>query len=90
MRKAREGSLVSLICDSGDRYASTYYNPDWLKENQIEIQPYREVLETFLDTGNFKSLAIMGALAILLLVALRGVGDGAAPCQRTLVAFSRV
>jgi cysteine synthase len=54
--EGKEGSLVSLICDSGDRYASTYYNPDWLKENRIEIEPYREVLETFLDTGNFRTL----------------------------------
>ena len=51
-----EGSLVSLICDSGDRYASTYYDPDWLKENQIETGPWRHVLETFLDTGNFRTL----------------------------------
>ena len=55
--EGREGSLVSLICDSGDRYASTYYNPDWLKENQIEIEPYREMLETLLDTGNFRTLS---------------------------------
>lgn len=50
-----KGSLVSLICDSGDRYASTYYNADWLKENQIEIEPFREALETFLDTGNLRT-----------------------------------
>jgi cysteine synthase A len=54
--QGEEGSLVSLICDSGDRYASTYYNPDWLKENQIDTEPWRHVLETFLDTGNFRTL----------------------------------
>jgi len=54
IKKGQEGSLVSLICDSGDRYASTYYSPDWLRENQIEIEPYREILETFLDTGHLK------------------------------------
>ncbi len=56
MAAGEEGSLVSLICDSGDRYTSTYYNPDWLEENQIDIAPYREMIETFLDTGVFKAI----------------------------------
>ena len=51
MRSGREGSLVSLICDSGERYAATYYDSDWLLANQIDIDPYRKMLETFLDTG---------------------------------------
>ena len=58
MIAAREkGSLVSLICDSGDRYTSTYYNPDWLKDNKIEIEPYQDMLEAFLETGVFKASA---------------------------------
>ena len=52
LREGREGSLVSLICDSGDRYASTYYEPEWLKANGIDIAPYRERLERFLDSGD--------------------------------------
>jgi cysteine synthase A len=53
MQAGEQGSLVSLICDSGDRYTSTYYNPDWLEANGIDIEPYRQILETFLDTGVF-------------------------------------
>ncbi|MGO4386341.1 PLP-dependent cysteine synthase family protein [Microvirga sp. 2YAF29] len=56
MAAGEEGSLVSLICDSGDRYTSTYYNPDWLDANGIDIAPYREMIETFLDTGVFKAI----------------------------------
>ena len=52
----KEGSLVSLICDSGDRYAATYYNPDWLAENGIDIAPYRDRIERFLDTGDCNAL----------------------------------
>jgi cysteine synthase A len=51
LREGREGSLVTLICDSGDRYASTYYNPEWLAEAKLDIEPYRGMLERFLDTG---------------------------------------
>ena len=51
LRENREGSLVTLICDSGDRYASTYYDGGWLEENGLDIDPYRRALEHFLDTG---------------------------------------
>jgi cysteine synthase A len=54
MAAGEQGSLVSLICDSGDRYTSTYYDPDWLKRNDLDIAPYVEMIETFLDTGEFK------------------------------------
>lgn len=51
--KREKGSLVTLICDSGDRSAGTYYSDDWLRQNNIDIAPYCEMLETFLDTGRF-------------------------------------
>ncbi|PMR76274.1 cysteine synthase [Billgrantia endophytica] len=53
LKKGQRGSLVSLICDSGDRYSSTYYNPVWLEENNIDIAPYKKMLDYFLDTGEF-------------------------------------
>ena len=53
-REGREGSLVTLICDSGDRYDGTYFNPDWLAQNNIDIDPWRRSIETFLDTGTFE------------------------------------
>ena len=48
-----EGSLVSLICDSGERYAATYYDDAWLKAQGIDIRPHCETIERFLDTGTF-------------------------------------
>lgn len=67
MKESKEGSLVSLICDSGDRYAATYYNPDWLAKNEIDITPYRDMLETFIDNGEFKGFeaGIIGSAAAL-------------------------
>ncbi len=55
MKEGREGSLVSLICDSGDRYAATYYNQEWLADNRIDINPYKAMVEAFIDTGDFSS-----------------------------------
>ncbi|MEZ5837510.1 MAG: PLP-dependent cysteine synthase family protein [Geminicoccaceae bacterium] len=51
LRDGRPGSLVSLICDSGDRYGSTYFNPDWLDANGLDLAPWKAMIETFLDTG---------------------------------------
>ena len=35
--KARKesGSIVTLICDGGERYANTYFNEDWVQENGL-------------------------------------------------------
>ncbi|WP_414705735.1 PLP-dependent cysteine synthase family protein [Pseudomonas sp.] len=31
------GSIVAILCDGGDRYATTYYHPDWLKAQGFEL-----------------------------------------------------
>ncbi|WP_308218704.1 PLP-dependent cysteine synthase family protein [Ciceribacter sp. RN22] len=53
MRNGRCGSVVTLICDSGQRYTDTFYDSDWLKDNKIDIGPYRRMLDRFLDHGDF-------------------------------------
>ena len=35
------GSIVTLLCDSGDRYARTYYDDDWVAEQGWDLAPYR-------------------------------------------------
>lgn len=49
-QRGEAGSLVTLICDSGDRYADTYFNAEWLKRNDLDIAPWRERIEAFLDS----------------------------------------
>lgn len=49
-------SVVSMICDSGERYLDTYYNQDWLKENAIDIAPYEKQLQNFYQTGKLAAL----------------------------------
>jgi cysteine synthase A len=48
------GSLVTLICDSGERYRATYYSEDWLRETGLEPAPYEAVIERFLAGGSFE------------------------------------
>ena len=46
------GSLVTLICDSGERYANTYYCDEWLSGKGLDPSPFAPVFEAFLAGGN--------------------------------------
>jgi len=49
MRNAgRQGSVVTLLCDGGERYDGTYYNDDWLRERQVDWRPARDRMRDFL------------------------------------------
>jgi cysteine synthase A len=63
MRKAGEmGSLVTLICDSGERYRQTYYEPQWLAARGLDPAHYEAELSAFLETGKPPSLTVEDAL----------------------------
>jgi cysteine synthase A len=47
------GSVVTLLCDGGDRYANTYYSDAWLAEQGLDPIPHREAMERFLTTGTW-------------------------------------
>ena len=42
--EGRSGSIVTLLCDSGERYLDTYYNPQWVEENIGSLQPWQHEL----------------------------------------------
>ena len=41
------GSVVTLICDSGDRYCDTYYDQAWLADHDLLPGEHAEVLREF-------------------------------------------
>ncbi|HSG88824.1 MAG TPA: PLP-dependent cysteine synthase family protein [Pseudomonadales bacterium] len=45
------GSVVSLLCDGGDRYAQTGYDDAWLAAQDLDIDPWRARVESFVTTG---------------------------------------
>ena len=56
MQQASEcGSIVTLICDSGERYLDTYYNQQWLDSNNIDTGAYKQKLAD-LESGKFNAL----------------------------------
>ncbi len=46
-----EGSVVTLLCDAGERYLSTYYDDAWLADHDIELGPWTERLAHYDATG---------------------------------------
>lgn len=49
--EGRSGSVVTLLCDGGDRYAGTYYNDDWVAAQGLELGTPMRILEHFHATG---------------------------------------
>lgn len=48
MASHRQGSIVTLLCDSGDRYLDTYYDPAWVSDHIGDIKPYVDELDAWL------------------------------------------
>jgi cysteine synthase A len=54
MRAAGEsGSVVTLLCDGGERYAGTYYDDNWLAAQGIDLAPHAARLEAAVAGGNW-------------------------------------
>src|SRR4051794_30357446 len=53
LARGERGSLVTLICDRGDRYADTYYSDAWVAGQGLDLAPHAEALQTFLERGAF-------------------------------------
>lgn len=50
MRAAgQRGSIVTLICDDGERYLDTYYNPEWLEQQFGDLSEPGRWLDSFRD-----------------------------------------
>ncbi|WP_374705542.1 PLP-dependent cysteine synthase family protein [Streptomyces sp. AJS327] len=45
------GSVVTLLCDPGERYLDKYYSDAWLAEQGLDIGPFTAAIETLLETG---------------------------------------
>jgi cysteine synthase A len=48
-----DGSLVSLICDGGERYAQTHYADEWVRAQRLELGPCAAALDHALATGEW-------------------------------------
>jgi cysteine synthase A len=51
LSRGDRGSVVTLICDGGDRYAGTYYDDAWVAAQGLDLAPPTDALEAFLARG---------------------------------------
>ncbi|MBF6227602.1 PLP-dependent cysteine synthase family protein [Nocardia abscessus] len=49
--EGRSGSVVTLLCDGGDRYAGTYFDDAWVASQGLNLAEPTAILEKFLATG---------------------------------------
>jgi cysteine synthase len=47
------GSVVTLLCDGGERYLDTYYSDEWVRAAGLDLAPHLATVETFLTTGRW-------------------------------------
>jgi cysteine synthase A len=45
--RGEQGSIVTLICDPGERYLDTYYDRDWVAAQGLDPAPFSARLEAF-------------------------------------------
>ena len=54
--RGERGSIVSLLCDRGERYAQTLFDRDWLARHRIDLAPWNATLRASLATGSSPGL----------------------------------
>jgi cysteine synthase A len=47
-QQGQSGAIVTLLCDSGERYLNTYHNQDWVADNIGDCSQYNAFLEQFI------------------------------------------
>ncbi|MFM7272755.1 MAG: hypothetical protein ACKO4A_02730, partial [Gammaproteobacteria bacterium] len=61
-QRGEQGTIATLICDSGQRYAHSCFSEEWLQRQGLDIAPWRAALEDFLMQGRWsETLACLSA-----------------------------
>jgi cysteine synthase len=50
-RRGERGSIVTLLCDGGERYRRSYYDAKWLDEQSLRCTDERKAVDTWMATG---------------------------------------
>jgi len=50
--RGETGSVVSLLCDSGERYRGSYFNDDWLTTRGFDLSSLENAFDAFLHKGH--------------------------------------
>ena len=47
------GSVVTLLCDDGERYRHSYFDDAWLRDNDLQCQAHARALGVLMDRGQW-------------------------------------
>ena len=50
--RGETGSIVTLLCDRGERYAETLFDSVWLESRSIDLAPWRQALQQAIETAH--------------------------------------
>ncbi len=53
--QGESGSVVSILCDQGERYASTYFNDEWVAAKGLDLSRGMQVMRDFFAGRGFGS-----------------------------------
>lgn len=51
VQAGESGSIVAILCDGGERYATTYYDPAWLQAQGYELEPLIDAVAACAERG---------------------------------------
>jgi cysteine synthase A len=61
MRTRRQkGSIVTLLCDGGERYRHTYYNDQWLQAQDLDCGPESDAIDRLIERGEWPEPLLNG------------------------------
>jgi cysteine synthase A len=49
----RGGSIVTLLCDDGQRYRHSYFDDEWLRRNDLECEAQSDAIDALIDRGEW-------------------------------------
>jgi len=61
--QGQSGSIVTLLCDDGQRYSQTYFNADWLQQQGLRCDAETEAFAALMACGQWPQ-ALLGSLRL--------------------------
>ena len=52
-QRGMDGSVVTLLCDDGQRYRHSYFDDDWLRANDLECEAQSGAIDALIDRGEW-------------------------------------
>lgn len=59
--RGERGSIVTLLCDCGERYAHTILDPGWLQARDLRLDPWRAALSATMNDGDWHDIDLSPA-----------------------------